>query len=267
MSFVVDLEALFVFKKMADLPADRLEPDAPFTYSCVDYFGPFLIKDGRRTEVKRWGVLFTCMASRAVHLETANSLDTSNFLNAYRRFVCRRGPVRTLRCDQGSDFIGGKNELKVALSEMDHVKILAELGKDNCDWVVIEPNKVAEASHFGGVWERLIGSTRNVLSAILVQHAQQLDDELLRTFLAEVEAVVNSRPLTYIDTKSGDSPEPLSPSQLLTLKSAVVAPPPGKFVKEDIYCRRRWRRVQYLADQFWTRWRSEVLPILQKRAK
>ena len=78
-------------QKMADLPKDRLEPAPPFTYSAVDCFGPWIIKDGRR-EVKRYGVLFTCMASRAIHLEVANSLDTNLFLNAYQRFV-GRGPA------------------------------------------------------------------------------------------------------------------------------------------------------------------------------
>ena len=69
-------------KKMADLPKDRLEPSPPFTYAAVDFFGPFYIKEGRN-KPKRYGVLFTCMVSRAVHLETANSLETDSFLNAY----------------------------------------------------------------------------------------------------------------------------------------------------------------------------------------
>ena len=79
-------------QKMADLPSDRLEQVAPSTFSAVDYVGPFYIKEGRK-ELKRHGVLFTCMASRAIHLETASSLTTDSFLNAYRRFVCLRGPV------------------------------------------------------------------------------------------------------------------------------------------------------------------------------
>ena len=253
-------------QKMADLPADRLEPAPPFSYSGVDYFGPFSVKEGRK-ELKRWGVMFTCFASRAVHIETSNSLDTDAFINAYRRFVCRRGPVRTLRCDRGTNFIGGRNELQSAWDEMDHAKISAELLKDSCDWVVIEPNQVANASHFGGVWERMILSARNTLSSILLQHFTQLDDEGLRTFLTEVEATINSRPLTFLDTKSPDELEPLCPSQLLTLKSKVLLPPPGVFVKQDIYCRKRWRRIQYLANQFWTRWRSEFLPTLQARSK
>ena len=80
---------------MADLPADRLEENPPFAYSAVDYFGPFFIKEGRQ-ELKRYGVLLTCMLSHAVHLETAASLTTDSFLNAYHRFIGRRGPVRQL---------------------------------------------------------------------------------------------------------------------------------------------------------------------------
>ena len=82
-------------QKMADLPEDCLEPTPPFTFCAVDYFGPWYIKDGRR-ELKRYGVLFTCLASRAIHLEVADSLSTDSFLNAYCRFVAHRGSVRQL---------------------------------------------------------------------------------------------------------------------------------------------------------------------------
>lgn len=109
----------FVKQKMADLPQDRLEEAAPFTYSAVYYFGPFHIKEGRR-ELKKYGVLFTCLSSQAIHLETAVSLTTDSFLNAYRRFVGRRRPVRQLRSDQGSNFVGARNELALALTEVDN---------------------------------------------------------------------------------------------------------------------------------------------------
>lgn len=91
-------------QKMSDLPIDQVEPSPPFSYCAVDSFRPFLIKE--RSEVKRYGVIFTCMASRSVHLETANSLNTSSFMNALSRFLSRRGPVRQLRCDQGTNFVG-----------------------------------------------------------------------------------------------------------------------------------------------------------------
>ena len=105
--------------------------------------------------MKQYGVLFTCMASCAIHLEIAASLTTDLFLNAYRRFVCCRGPIQQLRSDQGTNSVGAKNELQAALYEMNHEKIQRELLKDNCDWFTWKMN-VPHASHMGGVWERQI---------------------------------------------------------------------------------------------------------------
>lgn len=251
-------------QRMSDLPVDRVEAEAPFTYSAVDYFGPFLVKSGR-SEVKRWGVVYTCLSMRAIHIETANQLTTDSFLNSYRRFVCRRGPTKLLRCDRGTNFVGGKNELEAALKEMDQDRIRAALLKDDCDWVNFKMN-FPVSSHMGGVWERMIGTVRPVLSSLLLQNGNKLDDELLRTLLCEVEQIVNSRPLTYVDSVSADL-EPLSPMQILTLKSKVVKALPGVFVRQDIYCRRRWRCVQELANQFWERWRNEFLSSRQCRKK
>ncbi|KAK0132603.1 hypothetical protein N1851_032471 [Merluccius polli] len=100
---------------MADLPVDRDCPEeAPFTRVGVDYFGPFEVKS-RRSVVKRYGVIFTCLAIRAIHIEVAPSLDTDYFINALRRFVARRGQVREIRSDNGTNFIGGERELREAI--------------------------------------------------------------------------------------------------------------------------------------------------------
>ena len=77
---------------------------------------------------------------------------------------------------------------------------------------------------------------------------------------------MNSRPLT-VETLGDAHAELLTPNHLLTMKSKVVLPPPGAFQKEDVYCRKRWRAVQYLANQFWVRWRKEFLVTLQQRNK
>jgi hypothetical protein len=108
------LRARLQIQKMADLPEDRLEPQPPFTYCGVDLFAPFTVKEGRK-ELKRYGVLFTCLASRAVHIEVANALTTDSFINALRRFISIRGQIRILRCDQGTNFVGAKNEFSEAL--------------------------------------------------------------------------------------------------------------------------------------------------------
>ena len=74
-------------QKMANLPESRLEPAPSFTYCVVDFFGPWLVKEGRK-EVKRYGALFTCMASRAVHLEVENSIDKDSFIQALAEVYC-----------------------------------------------------------------------------------------------------------------------------------------------------------------------------------
>ena len=132
--------------KMANLPKDRLEPAPPFAFCAVDYFNPWYIKEGRR-EVKRYE-LFTCLASRAVHIEVASSLSTDSFLNAYRRFLGRRGPVQHLRSDMGTNFVGARNELQQELPMLEHDKMRQELVKRNCDWVDFKTN-LPEASHVG----------------------------------------------------------------------------------------------------------------------
>ena len=86
-------------QKMAIIPEDRVEPAPPFTYCGMDCFGPFMVKEGRR-ELKRYAVIFTCMSSRAVHIEQLNDMITDAFINALRCFIAIQGPVQQLRCDQ-----------------------------------------------------------------------------------------------------------------------------------------------------------------------
>ena len=241
-------------QRMSDLPEDCLEPTPPFTYCAVDYFGPFIIKDGRK-ELKHYGVLFTCMASRA-----------DSFINALRSFTSRQGPIRQLRSDQGTNFVGARTELAQALAEMDQEKIKTKLLEEQCDWISFKMN-VPAASHMGGVWEHQIRSVRNVLSSLLQKNGKQLDDESLRTLMCEAEAIVNSRPLTVSQLADPDSLSPLTPNHLLTMKTKVVLAPPGAFQPADVYCRKCWRRVTHLANEFWTRWRKEFLLSLQQRQK
>ena len=252
-------------QKMANLPEERVTPAAPFTYSGMDVFGPWYIKEGRK-ELKRWGLIFTCLSSRAIHLETLNSMETDAFINALRRFINRRGKVRELRCDQGSNFIGAKNELEAALKEVNVDSVKNFLLTQDCDLFEFKMN-VPCASHMGGIWERLIRTVRSVLAGLLDDHAQQLDDETLRTLFTEAENIVNSRPLTVDNLSDPEAPEPITPNHLLTLKAKVVLPPPGNFSRPDLYSRRRWRRVQYLSDQFWRRWQREYCLLQQKRQK
>ncbi|KAK0147343.1 hypothetical protein N1851_013244 [Merluccius polli] len=245
-------------QKMSDLPEDRMETAPPFTYCGMDCFGPFYVKEGRK-ELKRYGLLLTCMCSRAVHVEMLDDMTTDAFINALRSFIAIRGKVRQIRSDQGTNFVGARREFAEALKEMDQEE-LKQLG---CEFIMNTP----ASSHMGGVWERQIRTIRSVLTSILEQSATQLDCSSLRTFLYEVMAIVNSRPLSTDCLNDSSSPEPLTPNHILTMKSTILAPPPGKFVKEDLYLRKRWRRVQFLSNHFWTRWKKEYLLSLQQRRK
>ena len=253
-------------QKMSDLPTKRVTEDVepPFTYVGLDMFGPFVVKEGRK-ELKRYGMIFTCYSCRAVHLETTTSMDTDTFIMALRRFICRRGPVRSIRSDNGGNFVGVESELKEGLEEMDWDKVRNYLLTQSCDWIEWEKNP-PESSHMGGVWERQIRTVRSVLSGLMEEHSSQLNDETLRTLLVEVEAIINSRPLA-VDNLSDHDLDPLTPNHLLTMKSKVVLPPPGEFQKTDVYCRKRWRAVQYLANAFWDRFSKEYIRVSQERKK
>ncbi|XP_031549049.1 uncharacterized protein LOC116286634 [Actinia tenebrosa] len=255
----------FQEQKMSDLPSERVDPSPPFTYSGMDVFGPFMVKEGRK-ELKRWGLIFTCLASRAIHLETLNTMSLESFINALRRFIARRGKVRQIRSDQGTNFVGAKNELVAALDELDREPIKQFLSSQDCDIIDFNMN-VPHASHMGGIWERQIRTTRSVHTSLLQDRGTQLDDESFRTLLTEAENIVNGRPLTVENLADPLSGEPLTPNQLLTLKTQVVLPPPGRFDTPDLYSKKRWRRVQYLANQFWLRWQKEYCSQLQRRQR
>ena len=201
-------------QKMADLPPERVEPSPPFTYCGADCFGPYIIKEGRK-ELKRYGCLFTCMSCRAVHIEVISQMNADALIQALRRFIARRGQVTSIRTDNGTNFVGAENELSTCLKEMDHDKIREFLLTKGCDWITWERNPPT-ASHMGGVWERQIRSIRTILTALMKEHAAILNDESLRTFMAETEAIINSRPLTVEAITNPCSPKPLSPIQLLT---------------------------------------------------
>ena len=247
-------------QNMADLPEDRVESCPPFTYCGIDCFGPFFVKEGRK-EMKRYGLLVICMTSRAVHTETLDDMSTDVFINALRCFVAIRGPIRTLRCDQGTNFIGAKRELQNALKEIKEEKIRNFLAENQCDFVL----NSLHSSHMGGAWERHIRTIRNILTTMLDQHGVRLDTSTLRTFFYEAMAICNSRPVTTQNLNDSGEPEPLTPNHLLTMKTKIIMLPPGSFIEEDIYARRKWRRIQYLLNEFWSKWRKEYLSTQQVR--
>ncbi|XP_033119843.1 uncharacterized protein LOC117119135 [Anneissia japonica] len=254
-------------QKMSDVPVERLTPAPPFTYVGLDVFGPWTVRTrrtrGGQARGKRWAVLFTCMTCRAIHIEVIESMDTSSFINALRRFFSIRGPASQLRSDCGTNFIGACNELGDDLQKHANKQIVRKyLLENGCEWIFNPPH----SSHMGGSWERMIGVTRRVLDSMFVDLGpNQLSHEVLSTFMAEVSAIVNCRPLVPVSSDP-EAPELLTPNMLLTQKPSALSITRKTYAKENLFGQ-QWRRVQYLANIFWVRWKKEYLPTLQSRRK
>lgn len=128
-----------------------------------------------------------------------------------------------------------------------------------CVWHFNPPH----ASHMGGVWERMIGITRNILNSMLLDvSTKHLTLEVLCTLMAEVAAIINGRPLVTVSSDP-DCPEILTPAALVTQKTS----PPVNLQYHPVDPRTQWKYVQALADTFWKRWRVEYTQTLQVRRK
>ena len=235
---------------MASLPYDRLSVAPPFSKVGVDFFGPLKVKHLRKQE-KRYGCLFTCLVTRAVHLEVAFSLSTDSFIMCLRRFMARRGKPTVIYSDNGTNFVGANNELRECIDDWNQHKIGSVLSQEGIQWVFNPP----AAPHMGGVWERLVRSCKKALNVVLQN--QVLTDEVLQTAFAEVEWVVNSRPLTQV-TSDLDDLEALTPNHFLIGRGSLNLPP-GIFVDKEISSRKRWRQAQVIANHIWNRWLREYL--------
>ena len=244
---------------MGELPAARVSKSPPFTHTGMDCFGPITVKD-RRTTLKRYGLLFTCLYSRAIHIEVLDDLTSDAFLNGLRSFMAIRGPVHTLYCDNGTNFVGAKNELdKQMMKTLNDSK--PYLIENQIEFLFNTPT----ASHEGGVWERQIRTVRAILMDILPSKEGRVDSTMLRTALYEVMAIVNNRPISMLDTNNPDN-MPITPNALLTGKMEPTPPPPGDFM-DTSYCRERWQRVQNIAEEFWVKWRVSYLENIMKTQK
>ncbi|XP_058826986.1 uncharacterized protein LOC131686971 [Topomyia yanbarensis] len=176
--------------RMAPLPNARLALfTRPFTYVGVDLFGPLLVKLGR-SNVKRWVALYTCLTTRAVHVEVVYNLSTEAFVMSMRRFVARRGSPVEVYSDNGTNFQGANRLLQEQIQKIAE-GMAATFTNTTTRWVFNPPG----APHMGGAWERLVRSIKVAMAAVN-SSGRKLDDEGLLTLIVEAESIVNSRPLT-----------------------------------------------------------------------
>ncbi|XP_047518171.1 uncharacterized protein LOC125058190 isoform X1 [Pieris napi] len=224
----------------------------PFTNCGMDYFGPICVTIGRRHE-KRWGAIFTCLSTRAVHIEIVASLSTDSALMALRRMAARRGWPQIIYSDNATNFKGADLELRKAMEkwtpEIENLCLV-----QRTEWRYIAPG----APHQGGAWERLIRTIKDAIRIVLTEKYPK--EETFSTLMTEIEYSVNARPLTHVPVNP-DDPEALTPNHFL-LGAPDTMPILGT---SPHVTKRTWKTAQALADEFWRRWVKEYLPTLNAR--
>ena len=251
-----------VTQQMSELPADRIQPGGhPFSKCGVDLFGPFHVRY-RRGTATRHGCLFTCLVTRAVHLEVVYDLSGDAFLQALQRMTARRGQVEVMRSDNGRNFVRAERELQRNLR---HWSVEPTVGRylsgKGIEWKFNPPY----ASSHGGVWERQIRTVRRTIAGLCQD--QRMSDEGLNTLFCVVESIVNSRPLTTVSADANDC-EALTPNHLLIPQVKIEE---GSMFRDPQdqgrMSRRQLAQVNHAADVFWSRWLKQYLPTLQSRQK
>ncbi|XP_065090854.1 uncharacterized protein LOC135711830 [Ochlerotatus camptorhynchus] len=192
---------------MAPLPVQRTTPHLrPFSAVGVDYLGPGEVTVGRRKE-KRWIVVFTCMAVRAVHLDVVHSLSIQSCLMAIRRFACKRGVPEQIFSDNATCFRGANTAMMETMQGI-NIECAEKVTSAVTAWHFNPPS----TPHMGGVWERMVRSVKEALRAY--EDGRKLTDEILSTSLAEAEDMINTRPLTYVPQEVADE-EVITPNHFL----------------------------------------------------
>ena len=231
-----------------------------FERVAVDYGGPFITIQGRgKRRQKRYLCLFTCLATRAVHLEMVFALDTDSFLNAFCRMISLRGNPEEVFSDNGGNFVAADKELQNLVKGLDQDRIIKNATNRGIKWNFNPPL----SPHFRGAHEITIKASKRALKAILTN--ANVSDEELMTAIIGAESLLNSRPLTY-QTANVEDDVPLTPNHFLHGQMGGTFAP--ELVDQTAFSpQKRWRRVQELVKHFWQRWLKEWLLGLNPNTK
>lgn len=255
----------FLSQIMATLPPERSTFSLPFTYTGIDFAGPFQIKAGHLRNspyMKGYAVIFVCFSTRAIHLESCSSLSSNAFLAAFDRFIGRRGLPKLLMSDNGTNFVGAS---KTLLAE--YATFLKESSKDisnryavhGFEWKFIPPS----APQMRGLWEAGVKSFKLHFKKVAGNH--KFNFEEFSTLLARIEGVLNSRPLSPVNEDPTDL-NVLTPGHFLR-GAPIIAYPEMPTDDLKISLLNRWEKLKALHHQLAHRWKVDYLQELHKRYK
>lgn len=251
---------------MGQLPSERVNVQPPFFQTGMDFAGPFSIKSStlrKASTSKMYICIFVCMATKACHFEIVADLSTKSFIASLRRFISRRGVPSVLYCDNATNFVGANNHLKafpVMVQGLSGSSDLLESFENRLPQFRFIPSRTPS---FGGLWEAAVRSCKRLL--VRNMKFVVLNYEQFLTLLNQVEAFMNSRPLTAL-TSNLESLEVLTPGHFLIGRPLLSLPEP--VIDQDLcHIVTHWRKVQHIYQSLWRRWSLEYLNTLQCRSK
>ncbi|XP_058827429.1 uncharacterized protein LOC131687365 [Topomyia yanbarensis] len=250
---------------MADLPPERVTPYSPFRRVGVDYCGPFsLVYPHRRCQpVKCFVAVYVCLVTKAVHLEIVSDLTTQAFLASLKRFTSRRGRPDLIMCDNAKNFVGAKRELdelrRLFHSQQFQNAVTKEAANDKIEFRFIP----ARSPNFGGLWESAVKSFKTLFKRSIGLHTLVYDE--MQTVLVQIEAILNSRPLTPVSNDPDDY-EALTPGHFLVQRPLTAIPEPDlEAIPENRLS--AWQKTQRFTQHLWKKWSTQYLSNLHNRTK
>nr|XP_012135148.1 PREDICTED: uncharacterized protein LOC100874762 isoform X2 [Megachile rotundata]XP_012135760.1 PREDICTED: uncharacterized protein LOC100874762 isoform X3 [Megachile rotundata] len=244
--------------KMGDLPLSRVVPSKPFNQVGLDFCGPLFIKEKvqrNRNKVKIYIAIFVCFSTKAVHIELVGDLTIDAVLAALRRFFARRGLPSDIYSDNATNFVGAKREIKEMYAffktQQTNNALTSALANDGINWHMIPPR----SPHFGGLWEAAVRRTKYHLTRVIGDTL--LSYEALLTLITQIEAILNSRPITPLSPDPNDL-QSLTPGHFL-IGENLTSMPDYDCSALPVSKLSTWQHIQQIRSHFWKRWVKDYL--------
>ena len=250
---------------MANLPSERVSPAPPFVKVGVDYCGPFFVANSNRRAAPRkyFLAVFVCLVTKAVHLELVGDLTSAAFIAAFKRFVARRGKPVLVMCDNALNFVGARRELselhRLFRNQQFQESVAESAEEDEIEFRFIP----ARSPNFGGLWEAAVKSFKGHFKRTV--GSKILPHDAMHTAIVQIEAILNSRPLTPVSSDPMDF-EALTPGHFLIQRPLTAVPEPdlSHLPKNRLSL---WQEMQDFVQHMWKVWSRQYLSDLNNRTK